>query len=309
MRSRTSHSVTLLVLALALPASPAPAWAGAWNLGHGRLHLKESFSFWSTDRKFASGLDRTLTFADRGPVERGERVPFDPATGGDFSAAALTTEVSLGLLGWLDVGLSVPLIWTDFDTAPVDTVDSSFGVGDLLLKVQGGWIFAPVALAGRLEVKVPTGGFDPSIYAAPLTEGQWDVALLASAGVSLHPWGYVNAELGWRFRIENPENGLDPGDEFLFLVEGGVRLRWGFWVKLAADGQIGLDGELTRFGTITEVPRRRLFSLWGGLQWRGSFGLGAEVALRVLLAGEDFPTGLQLLTGVSYEFQLFGGAG
>ena len=118
--------------------------------------------------------------------------------------------------------------------------------------------------------------------------------------------GYANLEAGWRFRLENSENGLDPGDEFLFLAEAGVHLPWGLMIRLAGDGQVGLEGSLDRFGASTVVPRRRLYSVWTGLHWRSPVGLNLELAARFLLAGEDFPAGVQIFTAMSYQFQLWG---
>jgi hypothetical protein len=134
-----------------------------------------------------------------------------------------------------------------------------------------------------------------------------DLALFSSAGVSLYPYGYANVELGWKFRFENPKNRRDPGDEFLFLVEGGLNLPRGFMLKLAFDGLVGQPGSISRFDVRTELPQRQLFSLWGTLLWRATDHLMLELSGRYLLAGEDFPTGVQLLVGVAYQFTLFGG--
>ncbi|MEE8408409.1 MAG: hypothetical protein V3T05_02270, partial [Myxococcota bacterium] len=120
-RRATGFGVALLALASAM--FPDVAEAGPWTLGAGRLSLKEAVGFWSTDRKFASSLDRQLTFADRATVKRGDTIPFDPSTGGSLRAVSIETEAWLGVLDWLDVGVSVPLLALDFDTDPVDTVD------------------------------------------------------------------------------------------------------------------------------------------------------------------------------------------
>lgn len=306
-RKRSRAADVGFVLAAVAVLWPMAANAGAWTLGAGRLSLKESAAFWQTDRKFASTLDTELVFPGRGPVSAGDTIPFDPVTGGRLRTLGFTTSATLGVLSWLDVGLNLPLLWTDFDTAPVDTVDSRFGLGDLILSAQAQALRRPrIALAGRIEWKLPTGRFDPSIYSAPLTEGQMDLAILSSVGVSLYPYGYANVEAGWRFRFENPENHRDPGDEFLFLVEGGLDLPRGLLLKLAFDGLVGTTGSISRFDVVTELPSRRLFSLWTTLLWRATEHLMLELSGRYLLAGEDFPTGIQVMAGVTYQLELWG---
>lgn len=91
------------------------------------------------------------------------------------SAALALMAVPLGCSGGADCIPSLP--------------NTGKPAGDLLIKVQSGHRpgAGPMALAGRLELKAPTGGFDPSIFSAPLTEGQWDVTLVASVGASVHP--------------------------------------------------------------------------------------------------------------------------
>lgn len=283
--------------------------AGAWTLGSGKLSLKEGAAYWRTDRKFASALDTQLVFPGQDSVSAGDSIPFDPVTGGEMQAVGFTTSATLGVIDWLDVGLNLPLLWADFDTSPVDAVDSRFGFGDLTLSAQAQALRRErFVLAGRVEWKQPTGDFDPSIFSVPLTEGQADLALISSNGVSLYPYGYANAELGWKFRFENPENKRDPGDEFFFMVEGGADLPHAFMLKVALDGLVGQTGSLTRFGAVTELPRRRLFSAWTGLLWKTSEHLMLEAMGRYLIAGEDFPTGVQVFVGATYQTRIFGAA-
>lgn len=295
-----------LLLSLAL-ASPSTASAGPWTLGAGILEVKEGIGFWTTDRKFASSLDQQLTFSDRGPVEAGERIPFDPSTGGRMTVVGFETGVQLGILDWLDLGVAVPLLAINFDTEPVDTVDGRFGLGDIRASAQ---VLLPVplevpVLAARLEVELPTGHFDPSVFAAPLTEGQLDLTTVLSAGASL-PWqSWASANVGYRVRFENPDNGADPGDELLYHGEVGTHLIGGLSGKLALDGLLGRGGNIDRFGASTPLPRRRVFSGWLGLWW--SFGdLAVEASGRWLFAGEDFPAGVQVFTGVRGTIRLFG---
>ena len=292
-------SIGLLGLAM-----PSLAWAGAWTLPAGRLWVKQGGSFWRTDRKFASSLDTQLTFADRGPVKRGERIPFDPSTGGTLVAVASTTELALGLLHWLQLGLKVPLIWSDFETAP-DTVDANFGVGDIQLAGQLSQRLAQWVLSGRVVFKLPTGDFDRLVFSQPIAEGQLDIWLFARLGRSFFPWGYANVDIGYLFRFENSSNQREPGDEVRFAVEGGVHLPYHLGLKAVVDGWIGFEGSGREFGVVQTLPRRRLYSLWAGLFYQPLPQLTLALDTRFLLAGEDLPAGLQFYLSGAYEFQLW----
>ena len=294
----TLAGVTLVCLSAL--TMPRPVAAGAWTQGEGNLWLKLGASLWRTDRKFAGSLDTELVFQGRADVRAGDRIPFDPTTGGELTAMGLTLEAQYGIYSWLDVGVTMPLLWTDFDTSPVDTVDGRIGVGDIRVSARaglprlGGW-----ALAGRLEFKVPTGDFDPSVFQAPLTEGQADIGAWLSAGVSLHPWGYTNAEIGYLLRFENGGNERRPGNEVHALFEAGLDLPAGFMLKGAIDGLFGAAGEQTAFGTSESLPRRRLFSAWLGPIWQIHEQLWFDAMGRYLIAGEDIPAGWQISFGVA----------
>jgi len=302
--SRNRRAAALLVAALLL--LPASAYAGPWTLGAGEIGIKESLGLWRTDRKFASSLDQQLVFGDRAPVQRGEAIPFDPSTGGVLTTASAHTGIRLGLLSWLEAQAHMQALWMDFDTSPVDTVDASIGPGDLSLGLQAR-LPTPgrVALAARLETKLPTGDFDPSAYSVPLTEGQADVAATVSGGLSLWPYGYAVAEVGYRWRLENPENRLRPGDELRALVEAGAHLPWSLGSKLYLDALLGLPGAAQRFDVVTPLPRRRLLAVGGAIWWHATEALTLDVNLRWLAAGEDYPTGVQLLGGVAWVFDPF----
>lgn len=288
----------------ALLAFPRHAWAGAWTLGRGRVVLKQAAAYWQADEKFASSLDTQLVFPDRGRVEVGDRIPFDPVTDGRFRIASFETGVRVGVLGWLDLGLDVPLVRADFDTAPADTVEARFGLGDVRVSAQarllGG---ASQALAVRVDWKAPTGRFDPSVYAAPLSEGQADVAATISMGTSLHPYGYANAEVGYRLRMENERNLRNPGDEAFGLVEAGVDLWSRAIFKVAVDALVGRPG-VDRFGGLTQLPRRRFYSAWIALLWRPSERWMFDTSVRLPIAGEDYPTGVAVFGSVTCSFRI-----
>lgn len=302
-----SVTFALVPLTLILTAS-GPAQAGAWTLGGGNLSLKQSVSMWVASSKFASELDTELDFAGRGEVSRGDRIPFDPQTGGSLRVFSFTSQAWLGVLDGLDVGLTVPVLFNDFDTDGVDTVDSRAGLGDVRLGIKGGLRFGPWAIALSSTVKLPTGNFDPSVFSAPLTEGQLDLAFAADAGLSLGTLGYANAQLGYRLRFRNGDNQRRPGDELFFALEGGIRLPWRLMAKLELDGLLGRHGDdVSVPGRSLELPLRRLITIWAGMLWSATRALIVEVDVRVLLAGEDYPTGVQIFLAASYRLRLWNG--
>lgn len=283
--------------------------AGAWTLKGGELWLKQSVGFWHAPDRFASTIDSASPFSTLGSIDPGDRIPFDPTTGGRFQSVSTTFQAQLGLVDWWQIGFTFPLIWADFDeTETADTVRANFGLGDVRLSTQARLPLrmGPFAVSGRLEIKLPTGDFVKDSTIVPLTEGQLDVETWLSGGVSLYPYGYANVELGYRFRAEDQQN-RNRGDEFLFVVESGIDLPWDLMLKLAFDGLVGGEGSATIGGApVQGPPRRRLFTVWTGLLWRVLPRLLLELQGRYLIAGEDFPTGFQIYSGVSYTFTLWG---
>ncbi|MEO1338920.1 MAG: hypothetical protein AAFV29_24975, partial [Myxococcota bacterium] len=281
-----------------------------WTLGQGNLQWKATMSFWRTDRKFASSLDAQANIEGETRATPGQVIPFDPETGGVLTTTGLEIKGQLGLLDWLDVSLTIPGLVMGFDTEPVDNVSTRVGLGDVRVGLTArlpASLFddIPVMVGGRVVAKLPTGDFDPSVFSVPLTEGQLDVAGWLSLGVSLPAQSWAVAEVGYRGRFANPQNDRNPGEEWAFNAEVGTRLISSLAAKVAADGLIGTQGQIDRFGTSTLVPRRRAFSAWLGLFWTMTPTLTLDLAGRWLFAGEDFPTGVQVFAGLRGVVALF----
>ncbi|MDX2018991.1 MAG: transporter [Deltaproteobacteria bacterium] len=308
MRFRHVLAPTLLLAFVAFDAH-----ASGWTVGEGQLIVKESFGYWSSDRKFASTIDEQLLFPMRTPSSpaRGDRIPFDPVTAGRFTIFGATTSVSYGVLPWLDLSASLPVLRVDFDTASRagdpqaagDVVDARVGLGDLLAGVKlrvargTGWVGAI-----KMEAKIPTGRFDPNAWQTPITEGQTDLSGMTQVGVSLGRFGYAGASAGYKLRLRKASNQFAPGDEVVLAAELGANLPYRLMVKAAADALLGQPGTIGFADS--EWPRRRLFSLWGGVVWKATPNTSMDASLRWLIAGENFPTGLPLFVGVTHAFDL-----
>jgi len=312
-RSQLPLAAAVAALLAAMTAGVPGAQANAWTTSENTLVLRQAAGYWSSNRKFASDLDRELFFPQRQPPspQTGERIPFDPVTGGRFRIFSMATSLAYGINQWLDVAATLPVLHADFDIdirpgdpqAATDVVDARTGIGDLLLSSKAR-IFkrGRFIAASSLELKLPTGRFEPAVWQTPLTEGQTDVAGFIHLGVSLHPYGYFAAATGWKRRFERSSNTRKPGDEAHANAELGLALPKGFLAKAAIDALLGQEGRIRQFGT--PLPRRRLVSVWGSLIWRASKTLTLDASVRWLIAGEDFPTGIPVFAGVTYSASL-----
>lgn len=272
------------------------------NVGAGRLRVQETAAVWAASSRFASSLDVERDFGE--PVEPGDRVPFDPTTGGETFTVASITELTLGLTGDVDLAVQAQFLYADFDTEP-DTVDGSAGLGDLRLSLTAAtpwWKWLGV----RVRLKLPTGDFDPIVFQSPLTEGQVDLYLAAIVTARSARYG-VYGETGYRFRDEDRERQEKPGDEVPFYVQGSVRLAPRWTLSVAIDGMVGRTGSRDQFpGTpAATLPRRAYFSLWPRLSHGIATGWDASVGVRRFIAGRDFPAGTQVFLTVGHSLALW----
>lgn len=118
-----------------------------------------------------------------------------------------------------DFQLSAIVPFTKIEVDKIKKEDS--GLGDI--QVMVGW-FLPVEWANILPavaVKLPTGHFDKN-NAVNVGDGQTDLTVGVMLFKLMQPLSF-DASLKYNVRFRNPDNGLNPGDEF--SAEGLVTLR------------------------------------------------------------------------------------
>lgn len=277
----------------------APAVAGPWTIPKGAFWVKTGLFYQDTDQRFAAtgGFD----IATGESFSPGDRVPyfFD----GRSTTLAVFTELGYGIGSRLDLRLVVPFFHTEF----VDGVDPdrspSTGLGDLrgflrLRVTDGPWVTSV-----RVGIKAPTGkdqGFGDA-EVVPTGEGQWDFELGAATGHSFYPTpAFVTAELGYRIRTENTENGFRPGNEWIASADAGFAYTDGGWGgKLRWDW---LYGETIQAAGIRLDQRRKIMAVTPAVVYRFGGGVELEGGLQIPLWGRDYPAGVVGVVAVSYGF-------
>lgn len=280
---------------------PLHAGAGAWTLPKGRLWVKSSFFFQSTDEQFCSG--------HLGFCSRHERAPFDPFTGGRSRSAVVFNELAYGFTDRLDLGVQIPFYSLEFRDLGNPTRPRTQRIGDIRFYARYRLLAHPVVASIRVGAKSPTGGINVDAEVVPIGEGQWDYEFFGDVGRSLTliP-GYVNLSLGYRQRTVNQDFNFKPGDEFTLLAEGG----WQASTKIMAKASVGyLYSANPRALSITfKTQRRELLSITPAFLWTPYRTLTVETGVQLPVRGQDVPAGPQFNIGLMYTFDLLGrGAG
>lgn len=266
------RALFILLLASALIALvSSTALAGAWTLPKGRNWLKLGFMYQDTTERY---------FLD------GERIPyfFD----GRNRTRALFFEYGRGLTHRWEVKAQLPFFRISFDDIADDR--TSNGLGDLRLESRFNLSLEPAVVTLGGTIKFPTGEFVNDAEIVPVGEGQYDFELFAEVGRSLWPVrGYLTGKIGYRFRTENAETGIDFGNELIWEAEVGYRP----WTRV--DTKLlfrGLHGELsTSFGLPIETLKREAVYVEPGVSWVMAPEMRIEVTVPVSIRGRNWPAG------------------
>jgi hypothetical protein len=290
---------TWVLVASLLLLGAAEAVAGAWTQPQGRLWLKLGGTIGAADEKFANDqIDQAKLFPDGTPVEAGDKIPFDFATGGDYQYQSYGIEAVYGVLDWLELSGTLPLLHTRFDNDN-NEVEPGTGIGDLRFGV-GVQLFerGRGVLAVGAEWKAPTADVPRSVYAQPLGEGQHDFTAWLRGGWSLWPLGWAQMSVGHRWRGENTELGFNPGREWHFQGEFGWQLQPTVALKAGVEGLEGQPWTSDLFGFEQEIGTRQLWSITPAILYRldrlGWERMTLEIGGAFALVGEDLPVGREL---------------
>ncbi len=268
----------LALLNLAVP--PDRAWAGAWVQPARRTWAQISlFHQETTERYFLTG----------------ERIPyfFD----GRNRTSGLFLDLRHGVSDRFELSAQLPVYRLEFD----DLADRRQSTGLADLRLAGRWNLlrkgSTVATVGA-ALKFPTGEFVNDAEVVPVGEGQYDFDFTAEAGHSFWPRAaYVTVLAGYRLRGTNRKNGISPGDEFFWSVEGGHRIVSRLSVKGVARGLHGRRS--SSFGLEISTLKREAVYVQPGLVWDIGRERGLELSLPFTVKGRNWPAGLAV--GVSFH--------
>jgi hypothetical protein len=134
----------------------------------------------------------------------------------------------------------------------------------------------------------------------PLGNGQYDYEARLLYGQSLYPRfpGYVNAELGYRFRAE------DPADELKYLIEAGVDFTSTLYGRVKLDGILGMDNaeEGSRNNVNPSATNDYdLGKLEAALGWKCLKDWGLELGYRPEIYGKNISAGENFSLAIIYQ--------
>ena len=278
--SRVRRSLLLSAfLSTAAALAAAPAWAGAWVLPAKRGWAQVSLFHQTTEERY---------FLD------GERIPyfFD----GRNQTSGLFLDLRYGLLPRLEVVVQAPVYRLAFD----DLADSrrSTGLADLRAGARYALLDGATVVTAGVAVKFPSGEFVNDAEVVPVGEGQYDLDFTLEAGRSFWPRpAYVSVLAGYRVRRPNDQNGIHPGNEVVWLLEGGHKLVSRLSFKAVARGLHGKQS--TSFGLDIPTLKREIVYLQPGLVWDLKSERSLELSLPFTVKGRNWPAGLAV--GISFN--------
>jgi hypothetical protein len=275
--------------------APSGLRAGPWLIGKNNAQAKFSFFFHSTDEEFI--LIRRLVGSST--LEPGEKLPY-PFNGESISRAYLL-ELRYGAFSFLDFRVLFSYYDLQFNDDGGDRRDTGFG--DLYAESELGILRNPLAVALRAGVKAPTGEFTIDPQRVPLSENQWDVEGALSVGRSFYPTpAYAKAEVGYRYRFENTETKIKPGNELFFLAETGVTLVPPLLLKIVLEGLFADERESREFGFLVRNSEgRQVISLAPFVTIYPMKSVFIEGGAKFLLSGRDYPAGVQYLVAAGWR--------
>ena len=191
------------LLATALLAASTMAHAGAWTLKEGTNYSKVALNYFEATDTFGQSAEGFEEFTD-----------FTINYYGEF-----------GLTDKLTLITQVPLRQSENDT--IDGSTQSTGIGDVDIGLRYNLLNDSWVVSTQLLYKAPFL-YDENDD-LPLGNGQSDLELRLQLGRSLHPYGYLGLEAGYRYRAE------DPSDEWRFLAEYGFDLTEKFYLRTKVD--------------------------------------------------------------------------
>ncbi len=291
------------IIFLTLIFSGEGLFAGAWTLRKGRLWVKSAFLIQRTDERYANQAH----FCGDQFWRNGERAPY--FFNGPGESNAVYMDIWYGLTDRFELQLQLPY----FDIAFEDDVNpdrpSSQGLGDVRFGLRYRIPFKPIVTTFRIGAKAPTGFFNKDSEVVPIGDGQWDLEVSADFGRSFWPLpAYANLSVGYRFRFE-PDlqtTNLDPGDEFWFRAETGVKVRNNLEIKTLVEGFWGQEFTALFEDSNLEInnSERRILYFKPGVGWMIFDALEFEFSAMFSLSGKNYPAGKIYILGLAYSFDL-----
>jgi protein XagA len=272
-------STQLAVTASLIALSATLSHAGAWTMPQGKLYDRVAANYYFADDNFGKNSKRS-----------------DFAANGKFSDLNLSNYIEYGVTDRLTAinSLAYKRIEKEDDLQERTT----YGVGDIDLaaryKIHEG---AAGVWSAQGTVKIPEA-YDRH-KALPLGNGQYDLELKALYGRSLWPYihGYCGAEIGYRWRLD------DPSDELRYLVEFGMDFSKDFYGRVKLDGITSINNgrKTDTSGNPTTTNNFDLGKLDIALGYKFTPALGIELGYAPALYGQNTAAGATYTVAMTYQ--------
>lgn len=252
--------------------------ASAWTLEKGGFLSKLTFIGSRSSSRFNNNSER-------------DRLPFN----GLSQTMTTSLDLSYGFRNDLTLSASFPLISYDLkqDLNPI----SGKGFGDIRTGAKFNFSDSPFTSSLEFVVKFPTASSqNPSLIR--VGEGQFDFEFVSSNGFLWNLLrGYSNVELGYRVRLENRKDRVNPGNELLYRIESGYSFLEDWTGVMSVNGFWGQDYVLFD----TSRFRRNLLTVTPSLVYNVNHLLGLNLSLGIPVMGRRSYAGSQLALGLFYH--------
>lgn len=244
--------------------------AGAWTMPKGKMYARVALNYYEADQNYDGD---------------GDRIDFD--NNGDFYDVNGSVYLEYGVLNRLTLIANTTYKYLEYEND--DLISDSYGMGDIDVAARylllGSGTYA-LSVQGLLKIPEAYDEADD----VPLGNGQFDVEFRLLYGQSLYPLipGYCNAEVGYRFRRE------EPADEFRYLLELGIDMTANSYARVKLDGILGIGNEkqeLDMSGNPTVTNDFDLAKLDVCIGYKISEAYGIELAYTPSVYGENTAVG------------------
>jgi hypothetical protein len=292
----------ILIVIVLMSVAPQTALAGAWTLKQRHLWAKITLMSQATDEEYVAvgGSGREPNLAQF--YEPGDRARY--RENGHYDSRAIFLDLFYGLTDRVDLGIQIPYFRQEFENVGFRPANVASGFSDIRAFLKTNLIQQPFVGSFKLGFKAPTGKFESKDGIIPVGEGQWDFDFIAQLGRSFWPLPvYANLDLGYRLRLKNTSISRDPGNEWFFNAEIGYQPINKLLFALKVEG---IRGQPARVFNL-ELPRdkKRITSITPTLLLDLHQNISFETALRISMAGHNFPAGRMWVAGLSYSGRPF----
>jgi protein XagA len=256
-------------------------FAGAWTSKKGEAYNKLAFNYYSTDENYDDDGDKE-----------------DFPSNGEYKDYNLQYYMEYGITS------DITMIFTSYYkylNKEDDSMESeTWGISDVELGLKYNLLDTKMGIVSAQGlVKIPELYDEDDTL--PLGNGQYDFEIRMLYGLSLYPKvpGYLNAEIGYRFRTD------DPSDEWRYLLEFGMDFGPKTYARIKLDGIKNADnGETlpTIGGNPTLTNNFNLGKLDMALGYKLSKKWSAEVGYTPEIYGENTSAGETYSLSVIYMF-------